>query len=345
MAAIIAQGVRVIVLPEEQIIAELRASAVPAIIATPSSSHFAYVVALHSAGVRYALEKPLSNIGHEIRAIAEGANYFKPSMFALGYYSLEKALPVTYLMQPNHHFSTYLEAKDLHGGGAALDAVMYPLESVKRLGKLKRVRIDLIEGMSRSPARGKREWTEAPRGLEFETFIHVLVLSKKLLAQSGKCWQNVRVKTVQAASSTESVIPNAITFMRVDACVDDVKLTLSAGKYADERSLTRGGIAEYENGTIVMDFDAMTAAIAYEDGARSTIGVKSQFSGSYGVQASLVSKFFEEGWADARFDDFDDQAEVLKWLVDNLLTGNEVFRYGNALPNGFSLLHEALQHE
>lgn len=321
---------------EDRVIARIVASGAPAIIATPSSEHFRYVTALNGKGVRFAVEKPLSVLPQEIRAFTEVGPQFRERMFALSYYGIEKALPLTYLLTNNHHYSRFLifvEAsvppKDfaaaVHSDAPALFA---------RLGRLKAVRIDLIEG----PENEARAWTEeeGASGLLFETMIHPLILLQKLLRHQG-CELGAFKPVTIGGRSRDTNEGRSITFLRFDgkvekrSCDDEIEqsvdVTLTCAKYAETK--TRKGAARFEKGTLSFDFDQMTCTIAHGDGQTMTLGVHGDFKRNYTVQMELARQFFRDGWIDVRFDDFDDQIEVLNWIRDKNPESTKPFQYGD----------------
>lgn len=314
-------GCKVLVAEKEaEIVKKISESGTPAIIATPSEHHFTYISALKRAGVRFAVEKPLSLLPAEIDAILSELESFSPCMFALSYYGLEKALPLSYLLAPNYHFETFLEISgdSITGSDRAMlrfDASAY----AECLGRLKSVRIDLLEGADRSPRAGQRAWTETTgtRGLAFETMIHPLVLLSKFLRQQKLSMQDFRPDTITGTSAI-AVNPKSATFLLYTGQIPHgdgaIAIELACGKYIPKQDLKRSGIATFENGTLAFDFDQQTCAIVLNTGEKAKIGVCARFVGKYDVQTNLVRKFFQEGFYDVRYDDLTDQVEALRWL-------------------------------
>lgn len=314
-------GCKVLVAENEaEIVKKIGESGTPAIIATPSEHHFTYISALKRAGLRFAVEKPLSILPAEIDAVLSELESFSPWMFALSYYGLEKALPLSYLLAPNYHFETFLEISgdSITGSDRAtlrFDGSAY----AERLGRLKSVRIDLLEGAERSPRSGHRAWTETTgtRGLAFETMIHPLVLLSKFLRQQGLAIGDFRPDTITGTSAL-ALNPQSATFLLYTGQIPhgggEIAIELACGKYIPEEDLKRSGAADFENGTLSFDFDQQTCTIALRTGETARIGVRARFMGKYDVQTNLARKFFQEGFYDVRYDDLPDQVEALRWL-------------------------------
>ncbi|MDG2535029.1 hypothetical protein P6144_15320 [Sphingomonas sp. HITSZ_GF] len=314
---------------EKEVLKRVLANGSPAIIASPSNSHFRYLMALNAAGVRFAVEKPITSLPQEIKVFIDSPAVFRDRMFALSYYGLEKALPLTYLLTGNHHFESFLKIE----GGDSRPIHFAAPELLRALGKLKSFRIDLVETAERSPTADSRAWTEegGPHGLLFETMIHVLLLAHKLLQQQGKSIAPFAPAMIGGAS-TEAVVADATTFLRFDGTIDGIEIALACGKYADAGNAKRGGSAVYEHGRIDFDFDALRCSVQLDNGRSATLRVSEPWCAvNYAVQMDLVDKFFKSGWTDIRFDDFEDQVVVLRWIRDAVLQIGETFSYG---PDG-----------
>lgn len=324
---------------EDKIIKRVIATGAPVIVASPSDDHFKYVTEFNSAGIRVAVEKPISTLPQEIGVFLDRPELFRTNLFALSYYGLEKALPLTFLLGANHHYVPFLDLdgdividgeRSLHFEAAALMALLGPLRSV---------RIDLIEGMNRSPTAGRRVWTErhGAQGLAFETMIHPLILLQKLLAQQG-LGLSAFAPEVTEGSSLKATTAGTVTFLRYDGLVAGrdhaIPVTLTCGKYADKENEKRGGEAFYAGGRIAFNFNQKVCTVTLNDARQTRIFVKPAFQGKYVVQTELMSKFFEFGWKDVRFDDFEHQMIALRWLLETKLHRQHFFVYGEAAGYG-----------
>lgn len=334
---------------ERSIIKKLNASGAPTIIATPSESHFRYMSALNAIGQRYAVEKPISNMRYDINLLAKNSEKYKQNMFALSYYGLEKALPITYLLEGNYHYEKFLSVS-----GDSLDSSRSNDESYLRaempavmdnLGQLKKLRIDLLEGVERSPISEKRQWTD----LVFETFIHPLIITQKFIEYA--CQKDISILTDFTIATGTSLHPSSggkETFIMLDGKISpedkmetEISITLTAGKYIPNRLLNRSGVAEFENGNIEFNFDTMSAEIIYKntDHKHVSLAVRSEYRRQkYSIQSDLMMEFFAHGWIDIRYDDFEDQLTVLDWILKNDLNPApaDKFEYDASNTNALS---------
>lgn len=325
---------------QQDIIAGLVADACPVIVATPSDSHWVYVDAVTKVGLRCVVEKPLTSVPGEVRILRRRLGELRHLVFALSYYGLEKALPLSYCLAQNDRFARFLDIDVAAGNGsrpAGSERTLHQM--VAELGAPRSLRVDLIEGAERSPSGAQRAWTERPNGLAFETLIHPLIVAQKFAKHVAASLAEFHPVT-RAGSYREAATPGATTFLRLDGQIGSASVALTTGKYADASSQRRRGEACFANGTLAFDFDAMTADLRLIDGARASVRVRDTFAGRYAVQARLALDFLEHGWASDRFDDLDDQMSVLGWLCAEPLLPVERFEYG---PSDFTALASMLR--
>ena len=255
-------------------------------------------------------------------------NSYRDSIFALSYYALEKALPVNYLLSGNPYYTRFL----VMDGSKAIEP-QKTASTMKSLGLLESVEIVLAEV---SPDEGERAWTEQKDGLAYETFIHPLIIAYKFCAQANFDWRDMEYDVVRGrAESAIHADCFVETFLKINGEInrgsadgsDSVQVSVTTAKYAREKS--RKGRAVFEQGQINFCFDKMIATVVNGEGQQLlTIQVAEDFREKYRVQSDLVRMFFKMGWADLRFDDFDDQIEVLDWLAAQNLNGDIHFAYG-----------------
>ncbi|MES2186822.1 MAG: hypothetical protein V4505_19880 [Pseudomonadota bacterium] len=324
-----------------KIITEIVAERTPTIIASTSDSHFYYLGLLAANNIRFAVEKPATIYGPEIDMLvsSEGDALFRDG-FAMSYYALEKALPLTYLFQMHPVHRDYLEIELERGQqGVEKGVATLPWNAVMGNAALPtRISIFLLEGTSRSPsaARSNRLWTEDPHigGLLFETAIHAITILEKIL-RDPEDFSGFSPSAVQMVSELATNKSSA-SFLRLTAKTINKKpidIDIMVGKYIPDDLVCRGALIEYEGSEIVCDFDSMellakpvgSSAFALSEISRLKLRVKEQYCDTilidgknkkrkYSVQTALVKRFFEAGWSGARFDDFKTQRRVLAWL-------------------------------
>ncbi|HET9832645.1 MAG TPA: hypothetical protein VFP91_13070 [Vicinamibacterales bacterium] len=319
LSQLAAAGVDVHVRDEARIVDEVIARGAPVVIATPSDAHLRYLYAIAPAHIRCAVEKPLTSVATEVDELERRTPDLASTFFALSYYGLEKALPLAFFLNPRREFDPFLE----YDGTTPLD------ELRTKLGALRSVRIDLLEGPERSPTGVRRAWTEAGGGLAFETLIHPLILARKFARYVHAPWREF-LPSIRQGRFAQAAVGGSITFLRLDGALDGVEVTLTAGKYVQPPSLRRGGVAVFDGGTMRFDFDEMAATITTSAGRCGHLRVRSRYAGKYRVQTALMLQFFAAGWppGSERFDDLFDQMDVLTWLHDRRLDEGASFEYG-----------------
>ncbi len=314
-------GVRVDSLESEsEIIKRLLESDAPTIIATPSEHHFSYMSSLQRAGMRFAVEKPISILPAEIDAILTEIDRFSASIFSLSYYGLEKALPVSYVLAPNYHFEGFLTISGDSLTGQDKPTLRFDCSAyLEELGPLRSLQVDLLEGVARSPTAEARAWTEisGTRGLAFETMIHPLIVLSKFLRQQEVSLQAFQPDVI-TGTSMSATNPRSATYLHYSDLIpreaESIEVELSCGKYIPEADLKRSGLGIFENGCVEFDFDSQSCSIRLNSGKAIHIAVAKRFTGKYDIQMNLVRKFFQEGFYDVRYDDLEDQLAVLSWL-------------------------------
>lgn len=311
----------------QDVVVEVAAARIPTIIASPPDSHFFYLVTLAMHGIRFAVEKPITVFEPEVRLLdCEGDRLFADG-FAMSYYALEKALPLTYLytMHPLHrnHLDLYV-SRGIYKA-KAVDTLPWN-EVVGGLGEPLRIQVLLLEGMARSPKTDirSRQWTEDPHlgGLYYETAIHAITVLHKVLGDLTHF-----SPVLEALVSQNAVRKDSCSFVQMHVSGSATgsgqpAIDLLVGKYMPEALCARGAVIEYETAAVYADFDSMMlsvrpkgATFAGSDIAGAAIAVRQQYAQvPYAVQASLIRTFFEYGWQGPRFDDYTTQLSVLLWL-------------------------------
>ncbi|GLY00599.1 hypothetical protein Acsp01_09780 [Actinoplanes sp. NBRC 101535] len=316
-AAIARRAARLVVASPDTVLQTSLRDRSPTIIASPTYAHFRQLVTLSGAGVRFAVEKPITWSRAE-RDILRAEPGLMSNGFALSYYTLEKALPLTYLMNPLPAYRGFLTSEP----GSLLDSI--ELATVReRLGRLESVDVELLEGRSRSPVGDSRLWTELPGTLRpfVETTVHPLLVIRHVVGPGEPTWTGCsigrytpRADEIRAATGQEI----APTWIVAEGVTRDIRLRFSVGKYVPDSLATRRAVFAFARGTIACDFDARSATITTDGGLHGTITIDENAAGgryrkNYAVLMSMFIDFSLNGWGPVRFDDFQRQLDALDW--------------------------------
>ncbi len=291
---------------ENTLMAEVDAEQSPAIIASPTNAHFRQIVRLAENGERFAVEKPIVGSAAE-RDVLRSNPSLMHNGFALSYYVLEKALPLTYFAEPLPTYRKYLisEPPELLDG----EAFQFLRDS---LGGVTDIEVTLIEGPERSPMGQARQWTEQPPSLRpfVETCIHPLAIVRTYLPQRSPQWTNVR--TGVYAPRRVDVGEIAPTFLRAEGTIGTANLTMLVAKHVVHPP-PRRIVVEHHRGRLVANFDTRTLEIEIGGRREGTIRVSDVWSQKYAVQMDLVRTFMLKGHGTVRHDDFTRQLDALDW--------------------------------
>ena len=301
--------------PDQVLATALREHA-PTVIASPTYAHFPQLVALAAAGIPFAVEKPISGSRAERAVLRSEGKDLMRNGFALSYYSLEKALPLTYFLRPLPVYAPFLTAGEPGMlGGEAMHAVR------EGLGPVRSMRVDLLEGASRSPSGHARLWTEVPGTLHpfVETTVHPLLLMRHVTGPGPVRWTRCglgrygpRADRVRAETGQEI----APTWLEATGTSNGVDLHLRVAKHVPEHMALRRAVVEYANGTVVCDFDTRRAEFTVQGQDRGWLAVDTtrdagRYRQNYAVLMSLFMTFAINGWGAVRFDDFEPQLDAL----------------------------------
>lgn len=302
---------RIVARTEAELMRKVLAQQSPAIVASPTSAHFRQIVALAATGDRFAVEKPLVASASE-RDLLRASPELMEKGFALSYYVLEKALPLTYFMQPLPEYRRYLvsdPADFLDGTG-----FQFIRDS---LGALQSLEIRLLEGPDRSPRGIDAHWTERPATLRpfVETCIHPLAVARVLLPGERICWTDV--ETGVYAPRRDQVGAIAPTFVRATGRAGGATLDVAVGKHI-ANAVPRRAVAEYRNGRVTADFDRRSLTIEVGGAAVGEICVSPSkpWCRNYAVQMDMVRRFLVNGHGAVRADDLRGQLDALDWWDD-----------------------------
>ena len=314
---------------QSKIVKECISHASPVIIATPSDSHYYYLTKLIAANLPVICEKPLVRFKPEITHIIKNAQDYRGNLFALSYYTLEKALPLTYFLQLNTTHKPLLEFKYQFRDAIDTDNTLI-LEIQENLGKLTGIELYLLEGVERSPDGNNRKWTERQNEHAYETMLHLVLLAHKILGHYEFDIQTMDFDCVRGCREKQSD-EKPTTYLQLDN--DEQSKTnkhiplikLAAGKYVPPHLTQRGGILRFEDGYIELNFDLKTLK-AYI-GPNCVLEIKNKYIGNYMTLSMLMNFFLQSGYEGVRFDEFEDQIEVLKWMSSYDFNPDTFFTY------------------
>ncbi len=284
----------------------------PVIIATPTASHLFYVEALAAEAMPFAVEKPIVAAEEELRRLRREPHLMARG-FSLGYYALEKALPVTYLMTRREVYCSYLEAS----GGGQLPSGSELEDLVHRLGPVRSVHGWVLEDSSRSPSGDLRAWTEQPPSLGslVETAVHPLHVAativpglRSFIPSAIEVARHGPRAAAVLASTGQDIAP---TFVDARGSAGDVSVRVTVGKHMAPSAAARGLVAHFDHGRLVADFDARCAVLEHEEGARVELHVQRKRA-PYEVQMSLFRSMTHRGWIGGRYDQLDQQLDALE---------------------------------
>ncbi|WP_194835800.1 hypothetical protein [Nocardia sp. XZ_19_369] len=289
----------------------------PTIIASPTLAHFTQLVTLATAGIPFAVEKPITEQRAEREILRAQGDSIMACGFALSYYSLEKGLPLTYFLNPLPNYLPFLAASEPGLlGGRALHALR------EEFGPVRSARIELLEGASRSPSGFGRLWTEVPGTLHtfIETTIHPLLMMRHITGPGPVMWQQCALgryapRAAQVAAEYGQQI--APTWIEATGTHGNIQLSLLVAKHVPDQQARRVAVIEYAGGTATCDFDARRTEFSDTAGNdRGWIAIDNdKFGGryrqNYAVQMEMFMNFAINGWGAVRFDDFSRQLDAL----------------------------------
>ena len=215
--------------------------------------------------------------------------------FAMGYYVLEKALPLTYLCTSEEAYREYL----VTDAGSPAPSAAETSELSERLGRLLSVDVMLMEGQDHSDAGLVRVWSEQPPVLDqlIETAIHPLQLICLLMPTATDSVSVLASRIGRFAPRDREVRRLtgqgiAPSFLATTFNLDETAVDLKVGKHIPTALCGRRLYAEWEHGEAVADFDRRTLELICGDD-RLTLRVgRPDGLGSipYEVQMSLFER-------------------------------------------------------
>ena len=275
------------------------------VIATPPCAREKYLRRCSKTRLRFVVEKPL--FAPQWLSSSSDATLGKimSNGFALSYYTLEKALPLTAIIgfHPEH-------LRLVHISGATVEELR---EGMARTGALVDCSIRIMEGAERSATgNGRRDWMEQPTqgGLLFDFFSHTAAILHMLIGGLAA----LEIKSVTLGRSEEAGQGSQPTSFDVSAHHGSARIRLAAAKYVRDEAVDRSMVALFENGRIECSFDERSCMIDMP-GVRARVALRRELGENYGALIALSRRFLEHGWmGEARYDDFAGQVAALRWL-------------------------------
>lgn len=256
----------------DHLVGRVLAAQAPTLIATWPDSHFAYASELVAAGIPIAVEKPLCAnredfVGFE-RLLSRHVESVMP-LFCLGYYALEKALPLVCCFDADIAKQTsVLLTVETNGEKRQFDFDDVR-QRLSRMGRLRALDLAILEGADRSPSGRERHWTEQSYlgGALLDTFVHAMQLAIIVVGEGpwlerlkwADGWCSDRLCELEADAGE---IPAHCTSAQYDG---HVKIRLVAGKFMNPARYRRSADLVLDNGSIFCDFDMRRCRVEPRD--------------------------------------------------------------------------------
>jgi hypothetical protein len=239
----------------------------PAVIATPMRYHVAYATRVLDRGLFAIVEKPYAHRRDDLERFDRAvARHGTDRLFLMGYYALEKGLPLLVLARGGDVDPVYL-------AGLTPEVPKARWAEVRAsLGRVRSVSGCILEGRGTAAVLEARDWIldlEAG-GTTVELFYHLVCLGWHF-------WEGCDIQLEQVVLLRDSLAarwyegrsgrPAGETFTAVRLRIGEHgSATLVAGKYVPESLHQRWLRVEFEGGTAAADFEARTLAVDSDAG-------------------------------------------------------------------------------
>lgn len=280
---------------------------------TPPYAHASYLKALLETKARLiALEKPISVNRSELQYIEKEilrVPELRNRVFFLSYYTLEKALPLHYLLYLNENYKDYLNIDD--------ESLVKDWKVL--LGALKSAKVFICEGED------SRSWVQEKEygGQLLETFLHNVLIAS-LFCGRPTDWTDVRWKETITDDNEQTI---TLTAKHHHADID-----LYLKKNAKTDSLQRYAEFCFAKGKIYADLELKQATIFFDElDQQITISVKEAFQQKYGVLTDMVYRVAADERTARETDGLIHQLCAIRWLLD-LQAAEETLETDSAVP-------------
>jgi predicted dehydrogenase len=265
----------------------------PAIIATPTAFHVPYALALMGLGMKVAIEKPFALNREQVRQFDEAIGRTgSRDVFLLGYYALEKGLPLFCLGLAGAAPDVYLDQLQPRVQRSRLEKLR------RDLGRVRSIRAVLLEGRGDAAQLDHRSWVLDARngGNTLETFYHLVCMTSAFVNI-----ERARILSTALASHRETAehyrqqtgLPAAETMtLAALASEEGASVRLACGKYVSERVHERWMEVTFEHGTAVADFERCVVKVRGPNGELQ-LGLKNEVK--YATQFALLQEKLRDG--------------------------------------------------
>jgi hypothetical protein len=234
----------------------------PVVVATPTPSHVSYAVDALSAGLTVAVEKPYAATAADAMSLDP---WLAPSdgqrrLFLLGYYVLEKALPLLLLARRGAVPAAYASCVTVtHGTGSWG-------EWRAALGPLRQLSACILEGVGGKRSLSARSWVLDPAsgGITLEQLYHLACIVALFADGEDVLVETVRLFTDRSVATRRSNEGSGGTAETLSGAVlltsGGAVARIVAGKYVRAAAHQRWVNAEFEHGSVFMDLETMAMA-------------------------------------------------------------------------------------
>ncbi len=266
-------------------------------IATPPDPRPALCEVALNQGHLVIAEKPLATT-YEGIARLRGLGQLSQRLFALSYYTLEKALTWTCVNLPDQEHSSCLQLPN----GQTMATVR---DIYRQVGPLHQLQINICEGPVHEPLSGQKLWyQDYQNGVWLDMGVHIFMLA----IISG-----VKAEKLEEAD-LRIVRPDQFEIEHIDK---GLHFSARFGKHYLASEVDRNLFARFSNGTAHCKFDTMTSYL--NDSKGKKIELSNRFpSLKYQSLVKQVGVFVERGGWNSTFDRhdlFDIQLSALSSLI------------------------------
>lgn len=265
------------------------------VIASPTDTHVRYLKLLNEFDRRAVCEKPFTFDKRELLYLQKNLHIFK-NTFCLSYYSLDKGLALTFLLDPRILYEKYI---DVH-----LSSSLTANEAMRELGTFENLSVTLMEPDHHQTSKSTTGSLRDIENLAFHAFV--------LLAQL--CGTSARISDFSTSVNYENHFDLLIS-ARLGENWSDVKADFHIAKNSEIKHKMREAWITFTDGQIHIDYDSTVCRVMDASGKDLWSGqVKKEYSKNYFVMFDMIHQ-----WANKERD------PRLYDLLPELLWANDVW--------------------